>query len=421
MKTLINKYLRSSEKYTKIDMVYFASGNFWLFLSRVIGIGSGIILTLGFANLISPETFGTYKYILALASTIGAFSLTGLGTATTRTIAKGNHNIINNIFRLNILWSIPGSIIAITASLYYLYMGNEILSLALFIISITTPLLNSFFINKAILVGKKDFKTLAKYNVPGNLITVISMLFVLFITDNIILIIASYFISNLISGGLVYYLCIKKYPKDQNITDIQTDKDTKETLNYGKHLSLIGSFVQLTSQIDQLLLWQFVGPAQIAIYSFAQAPIRETKSIVDNILAVVFPKFAQKTKKQIEETLSLRLIQVTILSALMALVYVLTIPYLFMFIFPQYLSAIFPSQLLAIVILLQPKGIIETIIIAQGDVRKKYLTTIIPQISRIILFIILIPIYGIIGAISAIVISEIIATISLIIIYKKLK
>ena len=35
--------LRWSERYTKTDMVYFASGNFWLITSRVIGVGSGVV------------------------------------------------------------------------------------------------------------------------------------------------------------------------------------------------------------------------------------------------------------------------------------------------------------------------------------------------------------------------------------------
>lgn len=420
MKTLLTKYLRLSEKYTNIDMVYFTSGNFWLLISRFVGVSSGILLTLGFANLIPPETFGTYKYILAFTTTISALSLTGLGTAATRTVAQGNHNIIRLLFEKNIVWNIPASIIALGGFVYYWYMGNLVLAFSLLTVAIVNPILNGFVLNKSLLVGKKDFKTLATYNIPGNLITVGSMLAILLFTDNIILIIAGYFISNLISGWVVYKLCLYKYKDDPTISTEKTLSDIQETIHYSKHLSLTGSFVQLTSQIDQLLLWQFVGPAQIAVYSFAQAPIRETKSIVDNILSIVFPKFANKTKQEIEQSLSLRIIQMTVLSTLMALIYVLAIPYIFTFIFPQYTAAIFPSQLLSIVILLQPKGIIETIIIAQGDIKKKYLTTIIPQISRIGLFILLIPPYGLLGAISGIVISEIIATISLVIIYKKL-
>src|SRR5690606_14131318 len=66
-------WLRQSEKYTKVDMVYLASGNFWLTTNRVVGIGTGFMLTLAFANLLPPEIFGQYKYILALAGIIGAF------------------------------------------------------------------------------------------------------------------------------------------------------------------------------------------------------------------------------------------------------------------------------------------------------------------------------------------------------------
>src|SRR5689334_12787395 len=71
------RLLRWSERYMKTDMVYLAKGSFWLTLGQVAASASGLLLVIGFANLLPKEVYGTYKLILSLAGIIASFSLTG--------------------------------------------------------------------------------------------------------------------------------------------------------------------------------------------------------------------------------------------------------------------------------------------------------------------------------------------------------
>ncbi|HEX9608834.1 MAG TPA: oligosaccharide flippase family protein, partial [Candidatus Paceibacterota bacterium] len=88
--------LRKSERYTKTDMVYLTKGGIWLSISQGVAMVTGLLVAIAFANLLTPETFGTYKFVLSLAGIIGAFSLTGMSTALIRSVANGQEGALEH-------------------------------------------------------------------------------------------------------------------------------------------------------------------------------------------------------------------------------------------------------------------------------------------------------------------------------------
>jgi len=395
-------------------MVYLASGNFWLFLGRGIAVVSGMLLTVAFANLLSPTSFGTYKYVLAIAGFVGAFSLGGLSGALGRAVARGHQNVVRGVSRVNILWSLPASFLALIGAVYYFWNGNIILGGGILAIALTTPLSNSFGFSKTILAGKKDFKGLTLYGVPRSLAPIVAIVIALFLTENVLIILLTYFVSNFLASWVLYEFVIRKY----SIKDEQ--KHVDETVRYGKHLSVMGVFSQMVGNLDQLLLWHFAGPVQLAIYTFALAPVREIRNFSENIYPLIFPKFVTKTVSEMKQTVPLRVMQLLLVSVVIAIAYIFLAPLLYKFIFPQYVSAIFASQLLAAALIFQPKNIVETMLYAQGNVRLRYVTLFATQGVKGILWIILIPMYGIMGAVIGTIVTDIVSSMALWWAYKKL-
>ncbi|OGG45164.1 hypothetical protein A2673_03675 [Candidatus Kaiserbacteria bacterium RIFCSPHIGHO2_01_FULL_50_13] len=410
----VYRLLRWSEKYTKADMVYLVHGNFWLITGRAIAVGSGVLLTVAFANLLSPTDFGTYKYILAIAGFVGAFSLGGLNGAVTRAIAQGHWHVVRGVFRTGFMWCIPASVCAAAGSIYYFYMGNTTLGTGLLLIAVTNPFLHNFVFYKSVLLGAKDFRGLTFYGLPRGIIPIVAIVIALLLTENVLVIIATYFLSNLIVGWIVYELVLKKF----NIRDGQDHKD--ETISYGKHLSVMGITSQMVGNIDQLLLWHLAGPVQLAIYSFALAPIREIRNFSENIFPLIFPKYATKTVEEMKQTVPLRIKQLLIVSIIIAAAYIFLAPLMYKFIFPQYIDAIFASQLLAAALILQPRNIVETMLFAQGNVKLRYVTVFVTQGAKVILWVILIPLYGFMGAVIGTVVTDIVSSLALWWAYKKL-
>jgi len=197
-------------------MIYLAKGGSWLTLGQVIGVLFGVILTLGFANLLTQDSYGTYKYVLSVTGFIAAFSLTGIGTAVTMATAQGYKNVLRIGFISNVKWSIPMAIIGTGTSLYYLVMGNVVLAVSIFIAVFFTISLNSTNLFAAYLRGKKEFKKETLYGFAISIIPPMILLGTIVVTNNVIIIISVYFIS---ISGTSFILFLKTMRATENKED----------------------------------------------------------------------------------------------------------------------------------------------------------------------------------------------------------
>ena len=98
------RVLRWSEKYTKTDMVYLAHGTFWLSSSSIITGAVSFVLALAFANLLTKDAYGTYKYILTLFGILCVACLRGMDTAVTQGAARGNDGTVVSGLRSKRNW-----------------------------------------------------------------------------------------------------------------------------------------------------------------------------------------------------------------------------------------------------------------------------------------------------------------------------
>lgn len=406
--------LRWSERYTKTDMVYFIASNIWINMGRVVAIVVGLGLTVVFANLLDPELFGVYKYVLAAAGLIGAFTLNNMSGSLMRAVAQGKQHVVPALVKSIMFWSVPASVVSCAIGGYYFLHDNQTLGYGFLFIALFNILSNGFGLGKSILIAKGDFKNSFFINIPRTAFPVAVVITALFLTQNVVWILAAYFFSNALASFVQYRWCVWYF----NIKGSQ--QDVEEAIRFGKHLSALGFFVLASKYIDQLLLFQFTGGTELAIYALALAPVLETRNILDNILSILFPKLAAKDKEEALRSISLRLKQMTVVALVLTVAYITLVPFLFTFLFPKYLPAILVSQVLALCILFQSRGVIDAYIIAHGEIKKRYIAVLSSQAVGLILFFTLIPVFGLWGAVWATVLSEAVAALSLYVIYKTL-
>ncbi|MCX6819778.1 MAG: hypothetical protein NT019_00590 [Candidatus Adlerbacteria bacterium] len=99
-------FLRWTEKYTKADMVYVATSNFWIVAPRFLLLFIGMGLTVAFANLLPPALYGTYKYVIAASGFVAAFSLNSMNQSAMRSVARGNIGVVPGLIRTSMIWSL---------------------------------------------------------------------------------------------------------------------------------------------------------------------------------------------------------------------------------------------------------------------------------------------------------------------------
>jgi O-antigen/teichoic acid export membrane protein len=406
--------LRWTERYTKTDMVYFFASNVWLNLGRIVALGTGLILTTAFANLLSQEAFGTYQYVLAASSVVGAFTLNNMSSALMRAVAQGKQHVTQGVVHSMMLWSVPASIVSLGIGGYYLYHHNTTLGLGFLFIAAFNVISNGYGLVKSVIIAKAEFKNSFFINIPRSVFPIAVIVATLLLTHNIIWILCAYFFSNALASWVLYRFILRRY----NIKP--SNADVADTVTFGKQLSVLGFFVIISGQIDQLLLFHFVGAAPLAIYALALTPVLEARNLLDNFLSIFFPKIAAKEKEDARRGLALRLKQLTIAAVALTLLYIALVPILFNVLFPKYLPSILVSQVLALCILFQPRGVIDAYIIAHGEIKKRYIAILSSQAVEFVLFCTLIPLFGLWGAVWATILSEAGAALALYMIYKRL-
>lgn len=413
IKKPLYRLLRWSERYAKTDMVHFFSANFWLNISRVIAIGSGMFLTVAFANLLTPETFGTYKYVLAAAGLVSAFSANGLMLALSRAAAQGNLNIIPTVVRTAMLWSVPASIVALGIGVYYFANGNNELGFAFLFIAFTNSVSNGIGMTKGVWQARGEYKLTTIVGLPKMIVPTMVILATILLTKNVVWILLAYFVSNTLVSWLSYLYMLR------HLRVKSSSEGAKDAIRYGNQVSLLGIFQLASAQVDQLLLWHFSTPVALATYALAIAPVNEARNLLGNFLTILFPKLAVKTKEEAYRTVPLRMKQMFIAALILTVLYILVVPLLFKYLFPKYLESVLVSQVLALIILFQPRVIIDTLFSAHAEVGKRIKVLTAVQIVDFILALALVPFFGLWGVVWATLLSEALSGIIFIVVYKQ--
>lgn len=394
----IHRLLRWSEKYTKTDMVYLARGGFWLALGQGVSSLSALVLAVAFANLVTPEVYGTYKYILALAGMFAIFSLPGMATAIARASARGHEGSIHRATRERIQFSLIGTVLALIGASYYFLNDNLELSLALLIIALTLPFFDTFTNSLSYLVGKRRFNLQTKYHAITQIISVGTLVGTLFFTDNLHLILIAYFLPLIITRTLLYWHTARGIPHTLHA------EEQEEALTYGKHLTIMSILGIIASQIDKILLWKFLGPAQLATYAFAIAIPEQLKGPLKSVGELALPKFAAQTIIEMKKNLKVlwyKIFLYALLLLLISLMYIAAAPLIFDILFPRYTDSVIYSQIFSLSLVTGAGSIALSALSAHKKIKAQYILSTAQPLVTISLFLILIPAYGIIGAIIA--------------------
>ncbi|OGG89270.1 hypothetical protein A2592_00190 [Candidatus Kaiserbacteria bacterium RIFOXYD1_FULL_42_15] len=404
MRQIVKKILSFSERYTKTDMTYLVKGGFWLMVSYIFQIGIGVITTIALANFLPKESLGTYQFILSIAAILSVFTLSGLGTAITRAVARGHEGVLRSGVRTKLKWSVGIVIASGATSLYYYLNDNSSLATAFLVVGTFAPFIESFKLYINYLHGKEAFRDNLLLGAWRKPLPLIAILVALYFTDNVIILIFVYFSSNAISLIAVYYSVLRKYNPPK-----QSDA---ETLQLSKHLSIFSLVTITATHIDKILIWHFLGATAVAGYTIAQLGTKYSGGFINTVSVLVLPKVSRRDLYTLQQTLPRKVRLFTALMILGAGVYILAVPFIFPLLFPQYPESVAFTQVLAIGLIFIPLSAYSKVLTAHKQLRAQYILSISNALIKIILLYTLLPLYGVWGAIYAILATELVSSIT---------
>lgn len=405
--------LRWSEKYTKTDMVYLAKGGTWGMVSQISVALMTFGLTIAFAHLVPKETYGQYKYILSIVSLLGTLTLSGIGMATLQSISRGYEGTLGYAFWQNIKWSVFFFSGAGIISIYYFLQGNLVLGMSMLVVGCLWPFFNSTNLYNQLLIAKKDFRRVTIYfDILGNLVPYLALFITMFFTKNPLWFVIVYIISNTVVGLISYKKIISIYKPNK--------KTDPEMMGYSKHLSFMGIIMGIADNLDQVLVFHYVGASQLAIYNFAIAIPDQIKSPIKNIANLLFPKFAKRTDADIRYGMKNKFFILFIMSIILVTAYIFIAPFIFHIFFPKYSESIIYSQIFSISLLWIISIPANTYLNAKKKIKELYIVSMFGSVLQIIILFIGVIQWGLLGLIIARVAIRLIWGIMSILLYIKL-
>lgn len=385
--------LRNSESFFKTDMVYLVKGNFW----QVSGQAITSILSLGlavlFANLLSKETYGLYKYILSLAGVLNIFTLTGMNQAIVQAVATGNDGAFKTSVKYQLKWNSMQLVAFWILGSYYFFNDNAYLGISLFVLGVFSPLTAALNTYGAYLGGKKSFHLNNLFSIISTIIYVMGMVVAIVFSGEIIWLVVAYSLATFISTLLCYFLTLRIFHPPTSPSD--------NVLKYGRELTFVSFIGPIVSQLDKIVLSHFWGAAQLAVYSLAMAVPERAVPLIKDWVSIGLPKFSTKTAAELDKVFYIRIFQGMAVGAICFIGYFMLAPYLFKYLLPKYLEGVFYSQLLAISFLFAlPNRYIGLLLTSQKLPKLSFISNLTQSILRILLYIILGIWGGILGLIS---------------------
>ncbi|MBP6860222.1 MAG: oligosaccharide flippase family protein [Candidatus Pacebacteria bacterium] len=408
-KAAVYAFLRWSERFTRTDMVYLAGGGFWLGLGYAFQLASGIAIAILLANWLPREAYGTYQFIISMSAILSGLTLTGIGTALMRAVARGAKGALPYAFRLQLVWGFGIVIASFGVALYYFINGNIELASAFLIVGACAPLLGAFSLYRPYLEGRKLFRDSTLLGAWRRPVPLIAIAAALYLTDDPILLVLVYFVSHTLSMGLLYLSTVRKYaePKEEH----------PEILSYGKHLSVMSIVGLVANNLDNVLVFHYLGAAPLAIYALAQLPLIHTLKTFGLGGSLVFPKYATRTWHEIREGIGSKLALYSFATGIAVVAYIALAPFIFNAVFPAYPEAVIVSQVLILAVLAKPFTLYAQAFAAHGMKKIQHFVQISVSLLKLVLLFILLPIFGLWGAAAAILISTLYWCIILLILF----
>jgi len=376
------RLLRWSERYTGTDMVYLAKGGFLLTSGHIVSSGVVFLSAIAFANFIPKETYGIYKYLISIVATLSVTTLSGVGEMLTQSVSRGNEGTFIPALKTKIKWGLLGAIGSLGISFYYFVQGNNMLATIFAITSLFVPFVESLTLYQSYLQGKKLFTPFTIYITLSQVIGSAIMIATIYLTNSIYIIILSYYLAWTLIRLFFHSIVVRKYPPNNKVDE--------KVIPYGKKSTIVDFIASGLSTMEKALIFHFLGPVPLAIYSFAQAPLTQFTGLFRNIPVLAVPKMASRPIESINSMLKNRMLVAFAFSLLAAVTYIFLAPFFYKFILPQYLESVKISQLLALTILFTiPQIIFGSAVNAKATlapIRSLYLWNTPAIVSLIIVF-----------------------------------
>jgi O-antigen/teichoic acid export membrane protein len=375
----------------QLDVRFYGRSFMRLSFAHVTGVVRGIATTFLMARWLPKETLGEFRYVLALFGMAGVFSMSGMSSSVIRAVAKGDNVVVRYALRRILQFAPLGTLALFIAAGERLWHGESGVAIALCIAAVAFTPYSVSGLYGNILTGQEKISELARLAVINNLLFAAVFATILWLDRGLLTITLAYFGFDILFRGALTIRELKRLPNTGSMGD---------HLSLGHHLSAIGVFQTIAFQLDQILVQRFGGYASLASFNVATVIPEQIKDVVNSLSGTALQRMTRHEKTASRAKAAQRLFWIACLGSLViVMAYIVTIPFVLPWLFPQYRDAVLPSIVYAIGLLVLPSVIGLYFLQAHHELKKLWQYYVTNTVVQVATNVILIPLFGGWGAI----------------------
>ncbi len=371
---------------------------FWLTLSKVIVYLLSFITLMLIPRYLGVEGYGQLNFVLSLVGVFAIFGDFGINTLTLREVSKNNKlakKYFNRLFIFKIILILFLCTIIATISFFINkpLIVKEVLLLSLMFFSFN--MLSNFCLIFLQAFQKLKYKSI--YEIITKTVYVLFVLFFIFVNFGIKGIIFAHIFMAVI--GFIYVLfSLKKHIK------LNLKKDVvfiKKTLLFAWPFALGALFTNVYFYFDTILISFIHGEYLVGLYSIGYTLYRFLFNILSIITITFFPVIAKYAyKKSLKNVVSFFLYTILSFSVPLCFGGIFLAKEIISFAFGnQYLGGLIPFTIILLFFVVSSINVVFVYLLYNRHYEKYVLKQkIIATVINILLNILVIPIYGIVGA-----------------------
>jgi len=282
LKQEANHLLDTAERWTQLDVRYFAGNASLFFLTQTVLILASFALFVGFARLGSKELLGQFQFVLAVVGVLSVLAMPGANTAVLLGVSQGKEGTLQQGVKFKIRWCFLGVLGLLGTAAYFFFIKDakylEVCT-ALAAATVFFPLLFSLDVIHSFFAGRKRISWSCAFQLITESGSSLAALLTLFLTRSLVAVVVTYFAVRMF-GELAAYVFGTRHQRNR-----EEDNDFK---SFSAHMTLINLIPYIKTYFDKLIVTYFLGFATTAVYAIAVAVSEQVYAISKHEISPCF-------------------------------------------------------------------------------------------------------------------------------------
>lgn len=375
-----------------LDPDFLIKNSFWINVEWVLSRLVKVLFNIFIVRQLSVKMYGDYSYILSVIGVLTLFSLSGFYSTILREISRKNLLVFKEWVELGFKFSLIGSLILIIIAALK-NTTQPYIAISLILAAIFFPFLYKYVKWDALLFGMLKFRQRTFFTFIKNISTYFPLaVVILLFKENLVIIIFAYLVVTLIADFFIYR---------RSTRDIRFLGSSSDWIKSGASISISSGLAIVYSYIDKIILFNLLGPAPLAIYVVATYIPENLKIVTSNNLRMYFPKMWAKDNAQVKEKLrKVKWLLLLYPLGIFIAAFIATPFIIDLFFGKRYIASIRFAQIYALILPLHFYYLLffSWYIKIQKE-KHIVLSSILSAVVTLLAYFILVPRYGIIGAV----------------------